>query len=416
MDNRGDIYLCGVTSSSNFPTTEGAYDRTLSGSCNIYVTKFSFSSIDYFGQATPGDLPIQFAAYPSGSWPILHSCPSFSPTGDEAFWATIPDFNTFTQSVYYRKKENGQWLDPIKVSFSNGVYSDKLPCFNGDGKRVYFTSDRPLSGNGSPADENIWYIEKNTTGWSDPIVLDNSVNTPEDEGWITLASNNNLYFSRNDKLFLAEWNNDHYLTAQVLPIYTAESGVLGSIAPDESYFIVQSEFVQNSSGNWIDDLYIIFKTNGVWGAPIKLDSKINSMRSKSFAKISPDGRYLFFLGDNNNAYWVSTDFIETITGIEMNQTPELPSTIKLNQNYPNPFNPSTYISYQLPESCNVTLKIYDVLGREIKTLVDSHQNTGEHSIVWNGTSDSNSSVCSGMYFYCLKTGTTKLLKKMMLVQ
>jgi hypothetical protein len=416
IDKLGNIYLCGITSSSNFPTTEGAYDRSLSGGCNIYVTKFSFSSIDYFGQTTPGDLPIQFATYPSGSWPILHSCPSFSPSGDEAFWATIPDFNTFTQSIYYRKKENGLWLDPIKVSFSNGKYSDKLPCFSGDGKRLYFTSDRPLTGSGNSVDENIWYIEKNADGWSDPICLDNSVNTSQHEGWITVAANNNLYFCRNNILYLATWQNDHYLPAQVLPIYNSASGVLGAIAPDESYYIVQSEYVKNSSGGWIDDLYILMKTNGVWGAPIKLDSKINSMESKCFAKISPDGKFLFFIGDNNNAYWVSTDFTKTITGIELNHIPELPSTIKLNQNYPNPFNPSTVISYQLPVNNNVRLKIYDALGREVKSLVDSFQSAGEHSIVWNATDNSNNSVSSGIYFYKMESNGMSFLKKMILVR
>lgn len=100
---------------------------------------------------------------------------------------------------------------------------------------------------------------------------------------------------------------------------------------------------------------------------------------------------------------------------EINDTRTI-ENFRLNQNYPNPFNPSTVINYRLTESDNVELKIYDALGREIKTLVDSYQNAGDHSIVWDGTSNSNSSVCSGMYIYCLKTGTTKLLKKMILVQ
>ena len=418
MDKLGDIYLCGITSSSNFPTTEGAYDRSLNGYVNIYVVKFSFSqedSIDYFGQTPPQDTPKKFKIYPSGNFPILHSCPSFSPSGDEAFWATWPDLSNFKQTIYYRKKENGQWSVPVAASFSGGQYSDKLPCFSGDGNRVYFTSDRPRSGSGSPTDENIWYIEKDSTGWSEPACLDNSVNSSEDDMWISVAGNNNLYFGRGSKLYFAEWERDHYLSAQVLPINLTGLGVLGCIAPDESYMILQSEYVQNSSGEWIDDLYIIFQENGTWKQPVKLDPKINSAKSKSFAKISPDGKYLFFLGDNNDAYWVSTDFIKTITGIRTGYNFSLPSTIRLYQNYPNPFNPSTNISYRLTESGNVKLKIYDMLGREIKTLVDSFQNAGQHKTVWNGEDNSNNPVSSGVYLCRLETSGLSFQKKMILL-
>jgi len=64
----------------------------------------------------------------------------------------------------------------------------------------------------------------------------------------------------------------------------------------------------------------------------------------------------------------------------------------------------------------VNLKIYDILGREIKTLVNSFQNAGEHSIVWNGTDDSNSPVSSGIYFYSITTDKINLQKKMMLIR
>jgi uncharacterized repeat protein (TIGR03803 family) len=372
--------------------------------------------IDYFGQTPPQDISQKFTVYPSGSSPMLHSCPSFSPSGDEAFWATWPDLNTYTQTIYYRKKENGLWLNPVVAPFSGGKYSDKLPCFSGDGNRVYFTSDRPLSGNGNPVDENIWFIEKNDSTWSVPICLDNSVNTSQSEGWISVAANNNLYFGRDDKLYYAKWDNDHFLSAQSLPNYPTNIGALGCIAPDESYIILQSVYVQNSSGDWIDDLYIIFQPKNVLSKPIKLDSKINSMPSKCFAKISPDGKFLFFLGANNDAYWVSTDFTKTLTGIETGHNLELPSTIRLNQNYPNPFNPSTVISYRLSAFSDVKLMIYNVLGQKIKTLVNSFQTAGEYSLVWDATDEKNNPVSSGIYFYRLQTEELTLQKKMLLLR
>lgn len=77
---------------------------------------------------------------------------------------------------------------------------------------------------------------------------------------------------------------------------------------------------------------------------------------------------------------------------------------KLEQNYPNPFNPSTTIRYNILESGKVTLKIYDLLGREIKTLVNEDQINGKYQVLWNGENNFGSNVSSGVYFYQLKAG------------
>ena len=94
----------------------------------------------------------------------------------------------------------------------------------------------------------------------------------------------------------------------------------------------------------------------------------------------------------------------------------MPLKINLEQNYPNPFNPSTTIKYQLKESCNVKLKIYNTLGQEIKTLVNAFQNTGEYSIEWDGNDESNNVISSGVYFYSLITNEKGIQKKMILLR
>ncbi|GEM_PF-959347 len=83
----------------------------------------------------------------------------------------------------------------------------------------------------------------------------------------------------------------------------------------------------------------------------------------------------------------------------------------LDQNYPNPFNPSTVISYRLPFNSSVTLKVYDVLGREVETLVSDHQNAGSYSVTFNV-----GNLPSGIYFYRLKTGTYSETKKLVLLR
>ncbi|MBI3189920.1 MAG: T9SS type A sorting domain-containing protein [Ignavibacteriales bacterium] len=91
--------------------------------------------------------------------------------------------------------------------------------------------------------------------------------------------------------------------------------------------------------------------------------------------------------------------------------PELPLAYKLKQNYPNPFNPSTVISYQLQVKSAVSLKVYDILGRAVATLVDEVQQAGEKSVDWNATNYS-----SGIYFYRLQAGSFVETKKLVLVR
>ncbi|PKL83664.1 MAG: hypothetical protein CVV24_03875 [Ignavibacteriae bacterium HGW-Ignavibacteriae-3] len=91
----------------------------------------------------------------------------------------------------------------------------------------------------------------------------------------------------------------------------------------------------------------------------------------------------------------------------------MPATYSLNQNYPNPFNPSTVISYNLPAAGHVSLKIYDLMGREVATLVDKFQQAGSHNSQF---SILNSQFASGIYFYTIKTGNFIKTKKMVLMK
>jgi glycosidase len=88
----------------------------------------------------------------------------------------------------------------------------------------------------------------------------------------------------------------------------------------------------------------------------------------------------------------------------------------LEQNFPNPFNPSTQIRYQIAKPGLVTLKIYDILGREVKTLVNDFKNTGRYNVTWDGDNNFGRKVASGIYFYRLVAGSFTVTKKMILMR
>jgi hypothetical protein len=93
-----------------------------------------------------------------------------------------------------------------------------------------------------------------------------------------------------------------------------------------------------------------------------------------------------------------------VTGVANKDEVRL-ADFQLLQNYPNPFNPTTKINYQLPASSFISLKIYDILGREIITLVNEEQAAGLHAVQWNGNNSTGLKVGSGVYFYQLKGST-----------
>ncbi len=95
----------------------------------------------------------------------------------------------------------------------------------------------------------------------------------------------------------------------------------------------------------------------------------------------------------------------------------IPSDFELHGNYPNPFNPSTTFSFTLPLDKRVSVRVYDMTGRLVRTLVnDEHYAEGKHSVVWNGLSDNGRAVASGQYIYTLEWGQFRHARRMVLVK
>ena len=120
----------------------------------------------------------------------------------------------------------------------------------------------------------------------------------------------------------------------------------------------------------------------------------------------------FTIKDSLTGYYLSgTIPLDTIATDISEQRFASVKDFKLYQNYPNPFNPSTIIKYQIPQSGYVTLKVYDILGKEVESLVNKMMNSGNYEVKFEG-----SNLTSGIYFYQLKINNYTATKKMMLLK
>ena len=110
------------------------------------------------------------------------------------------------------------------------------------------------------------------------------------------------------------------------------------------------------------------------------------------------------------------DCIEACFPASTNEINQLPHAFYLYNNYPNPFNPVTTLRYGLPENGLVNITIYDMLGREVKTLINQTQDAGYKSVIWDATNDYGKTVSAGIYLYQIQAGEYISTKKMVLLK
>jgi len=183
-----------------------------------------------------------------------------------------------------------------------------------------------------------------------------------------------------------------------------------AISPDGNAVVVGG-YGDNSHAGCI---WVFTRCGGVWS---QLGTKLvgtgasgSDVFQGSSVTISSEGTVIEGgRGDNNNvgAVWAFNDPIIGVKSISYN----VPSGYSLLQNYPNPFNPSTNIGFRIVAFGMVSLKIYDILGREVAILVNEQMKPGSYEISWDATN-----YASGMYFYKLSTGNFVETKKMVLIK
>nr|MDA3861935.1 T9SS type A sorting domain-containing protein [Melioribacteraceae bacterium] len=117
------------------------------------------------------------------------------------------------------------------------------------------------------------------------------------------------------------------------------------------------------------------------------------------------------LGKFQGTVWMDALKISVISATDVNGDNTIPNEFALSQNYPNPFNPTTIIEYSIREVSNVKLRVYDMLGREVKVLVNQEQSAGRYNIEFNAAN-----LSSGVYFYRIEAGNFVASKKLLLLK
>jgi hypothetical protein len=201
------------------------------------------------------------------------------------------------------------------------------------------------------------------------------------------------------------------------------------VAMDSTREVMAVQFINKGNSQWADVYMTHKRLDGIdtWSAPINLTNSdnINNTAAHFAPQIRDNGggsytafsSYSYVTGatgpfadstQTTDLFFAEVDFEELVVGVE---DEIVVNSFNLEQNYPNPFNPSTSINFTLAEKSDVSLKVFDVLGNEVATLVNTTREAGKHSVNFDATE-----LASGLYIYTLNAGTFTSSKKMMLLK
>ena len=271
----------------------------------------------YMGQAEPGTIPEMFA-------------PNFISTEEQEFGSIFNSEGTEfyygvdvhgKNEIRYSKMTGNQWSKPVTI-LSHQRYGYNDPFLSNDEKRLYFISKRALDGVGKQKDVDIWYIQKNEDGWSNPINVGPNINSDGNEYYISFTKDGTMYFSSNVNapeerkesdydIFYSKFIDGKFQKSVLLSdaINTSDYEADVFISPDESYIIFCST---RENGFGRGDLYISFKNpDGHWTTAVNMGKEINTQHYEYCPFVTKDGKYLFYTS-NQDIYWVSTEVINKI--------------------------------------------------------------------------------------------------------
>lgn len=325
--NRGDteVTICSVTNPSTWFQHLAAITKVFFtmkynivvpafalflGACDTETSKLKDSDSStienpYFGQKPPGLVPELFAPGIISRKGRFESAITFSPDLTEVYFsASSEGENT---SIHYSKLEDNEWSPIKRANFTNGQKNAEMhPFVSPNGKRIYFTAL-----DSSFTDEKIWYANRIKDSWGDAIKLESPIN----DGLVfspNQAKNGDLFYTQlsdgNIKTNFAPNRNGKYPEVQEVGI---GFGHHAFISPSQDYLLVTGLNKEDESRK-DNDIYVYFRRqDGNWSKPSNLGRTINSDFDEVSPRITPDGKYLFFVR-NEDVYWVRAEVVKKV--------------------------------------------------------------------------------------------------------
>ena len=274
----------------------------------------------YFGQKPPGAVPEVFAPGIVSTAAHEFAC-SFTPDGKE-FYFTRRETPRSPTLIMVSKYIDGVWTTPEAAPFNDQSSARPAsmlfePMVTPDGRRLYFSSDRPLpeqTGAGGPPMLNIWYVELEGNDWSAPKNPGPPFN-PMKTMFVSMTKTGTIYTMDisegmgREAIAVTRPVDGVYQPLEKLaaPVNVGTGSMYPYIAPDESYLLF-SRRVEQNAGNF---LFVSFrKPDGTWGEPKAID--LGPLQAGQ-ATMSPDGKYMFFTAGErgkSDIYWVEAFFLK----------------------------------------------------------------------------------------------------------
>jgi len=259
---------------------------------------------------------------------------TFTLDGKTAYFAESVGFFPFTRkaTIYVSEYADGKWSTPVVAPFS-GTHSDIDPFISPDGRRLYFSSIRPVAG-APRSDIDIWMVERTRAGWSAPIHLGPEVNSQADELYPSASADGTLYFASGPSrpqrggdfdIYSATRNGDGFAPRKRLGlgVNTAPSGpgpnlqAAWEFNPEISLDGRTLVFTSLRPGGFgLGDLYVSYLEKGVWTAARNLGPRVNTDADEYHPTLSRDQRDLYFVRRMRNKgdfYRIPTRVIQVFT-------------------------------------------------------------------------------------------------------
>jgi Tol biopolymer transport system component len=232
---------------------------------------------------------------------------------DDSLWFSVYDDSFDAQTIMLARRTERGWAAPEVAPFS-GEWGDRAPRFSMDGTILYFSSNRPRTPNGSPADMNIWQVHRAGDSWGKPELMGSPLNSDAEDFHtsttnqaIWLASNREGGRGRSDIYRVGENGGVEHLAA---PINDENSQPDLWVSPDESWMILA--ITDRPGGYGGDDLYLSRFDGESWSVPTNLGPEINSAEYEYGPTVSADGEYLYFTSHRRGSADVYRVLLETL--------------------------------------------------------------------------------------------------------